>query len=534
LQESLEEVESRTRRRDILVDDQVMFEFYRERVPADILNLASFEHWRKEAEKSEPKLLWMDESLLAQRQLEEDTGAQFPDHLEWQGTRFPLRYHFEPGHVEDGVSVTVPVSILHQVPAHRFEWLVPGMLRDKCIALVKGLPKATRRHFVPVPTFVDRALIGLKAGDVPLTEALGFQLQRQSGVKIGDDQWQSENIEDIYRLNIRLIDEDGKLLEMSRDLAALKAKYRGRVSHTVQQSSGSGIERENLAGWDFETLPEVYDIRQQGLTIRTYPALVCSGQRIDLKLLDNPSTAANCTQLGLIKLYQLAYPQGVKYLRKELLKGQDLKLKAAGLPGREVLVADLIDAAYQRALMTESPVPRTKADFERYLAAGRGNIVSSANELEQLLLGWLPLLVDIQRTLKQLGLAVVKAAPDINRQLVFLFQKHFFAEVPEQWLQQYQRYLKALQARLEKLPGQPQKDREYVQLLEKLENKPGDIGDRWQDFSRSLQDEIWQYRFMLQELRVSLFAQQLRTLFPVSEKRILSQWDTLEQAIAGR
>ncbi len=534
LQESLEEMESRTRRRDILVDDQVLFEFYQERIPANILNLAGFEKWRKEAEQDDPKLLWMDEALLVQRQLNEDTEGQFPNYLEWQGTRYPLSYHFEPGHPEDGVSVTVPVSILHQVPSYRFEWLVPGMLRDKCIALVKGLPKSLRRNFVPVPSFVDKALVAMKAGDMALTEALGAQLKRQTGITIAPEQWQQVKVDDIYLLNIRLIDEQGKVLAMGRHLADLKETYRGRVAHTVSQSPGNSIEQRDLSSWEFDELPEVFAIEQQGLTIRTYPALVCTDKGVDLKLLDNAATAANKTRPGLIKLYQVSYPQGVKYLRKELLKGQDLKLKAATLRGREVLVADLINAAYQQALLGDGAIPRNREAFEQRLTAGKGNIVNAANELETMLISWLPSLADIHRTLKKMGLAGFQAAPDIHRQLAMLFQEGFLFEVPLQWLEQYQRYLKALLIRLDKLPAQPQKDHEYVLQLQKLEDKLEGVDTHWEDYPAEVRRDIWQYRFMLQEYRVSLFAQQLRTLFPVSDKRILAQWESLESAIAGR
>ncbi|TNE83162.1 MAG: DUF3418 domain-containing protein, partial [Gammaproteobacteria bacterium] len=361
-----------------------------------------------------------------------------------------------------------------------------------------------------------------------------YQLKRHTGVEISAEQWQQVVLEDIYRLNIRLIDEGGEVLTMGRDLAALKAKYRGRVSNTIQQSPDKSIERQGLAGWDFEELPEVYDIRQQGLTIRTYPALVFNGSDVDLKLLDNPSTAANKTRQGLLKLYQSSYPQGVKYLRKDLLKGQDLKLKAAGLPSRDAMVADLIDAAYLQAMSADRDIPRNREAFAELLAEGKGNIVSEANALEQLLVAWLPVLVEIQRTLKKQGLAAVQASADIKRQLAFLFQDGFFTRVPREWLQQYQRYLNALLMRLEKLPGQPQKDRDYVRQLENFEDKLSGLEEHWEDYPPALQEEIWQFRFMLQEYRVSLFAQQLRTLFPVSDKRILAKWQELESALVSR
>jgi len=533
MQENLEDMESRIRRRDVLVDDEVMYQFYQERLPPHIVNLKGFEKWRTEAEKKDPKLLWMDESLLIQRELDEDLETQYPDHLEWQGTAYPLSYHFEPGHPEDGVSVTVPVSILHQLPNYRFEWLVPGMLRDKCIALIKGLPKSLRRHFVPVPGFVDKALAGLKADDFPLAESLGQQLKRLSGVTVADGQWQQVELEPIYSVNIRLTDEQGELLAMGRNLTELKATYRGRVSQTINESSVDSIEKKDLSGWTFDELPTSFTIRQQGLAIRTYPALVCDGNWVDLKLLDNPARAANETVRGLLKLYQLSYPQGVKYLRKTLLKGCDLSLKAAHFLSREQLLGSLIDAAYYRSLIEGNAVPRNRQAFEQQLLEGRAEIAGAALQLEQLLLSCLPLRADIYRAIKKLGLVALHAATDINRQVDGLFCDDFLLDVPAEWLQQYPRYLKAILLRLEKLPGQPEKDRQSVQQLAKLEEHLYPCFSNWRDLASDVRKEVWQHYFMLQEYRVSLFAQQLGTRVPVSEKRITAHWLELQSMLAG-
>ena len=533
LQESLQDIESRTRRRDVLVDDQVMFDFYNERIPKYIVNLAGFEHWRKEHEESQSELLYMDVELLSQQSSDGLDESQYPDHIEWQGTRYPLSYYFEPGHPEDGVSITVPVSILHQVPLYRFDWLVPGMLRDKCIALVKALPKSLRRNFVPVPDYVDKALLSLKPDDVALKEALGSKLKALSSVSISTQDWQQTALEEVYRLNIRLIDEQGEVLVMSRDLAELKASYRDRVAHTVSQPNTNSIERQNLESWDFGDLPEVFSIEQQGLTIRTYPALVVENNQINLKLLDNPNTAQNKTMGGLNKLYQSVYPESAKYLRKQLLKGQDLQLKSASMPGKDALISSIIDASYFQALVAGKTIPRSQDEFEAGLKEGKTQIVTLANELESLLISWLPLVSNIHKTLKKQGLTAMHAVADINQQLVFLFAEDFMLRTPVEWLRHYPRYLKAIVGRLEKLPVNPQKDKEYLITLDRLGHDLANMDLSWDDLPLNVQTEIWKQRFMLQEYRVSLFAQQLKTAFPISDKRIESHGKELIALLSG-
>ena len=540
LQENLQDIESRTRRRDVLVDDQVIFDFYSERIPTDIVNLTGFEHWRKQ-QGDDSKLLFMNEALLCQEQSSGLDQAQFPDHIVWQGTHYPLSYHFEPGHSDDGISVTVPVSILHQVPLYRFDWLVPGMLREKCIALVKSLPKALRRNFVPVPDYVDRALASMKPDDVSLMGALGERLKHLSGVSISEQDWQQVVVEDIYSLNIKLIDEQGKLLTMSRNLAELKANYRDRVVDSIAQTSTNSIEQENIECWDFGELPEVYSIEQQGLSIRTYPALVLANGKekgeeqgqINLRLLDNPNLAWNKTKIALGQLYQKVYPESAKYLRKQLLKGLDLQLKSATLPGKGVIIPLIVDKAYTQALFENKTIPRSSVDFDEYYKEGKNQIVTIANEIESLLITMLPLLSDIRKTLKKQNLAGVHAVADINQQVATLFAQESLAGVPMEWLQHYPRYLKAILMRLEKLPLNPAKDKESLSVLNKLEQRLTDFPYQWSDLPLSAQEEIWKHRFMLQEYRVSLFSQQLKTIFPVSDKRIDTHWKDLVGLIAS-
>lgn len=532
LQEGLQDIESRTRRRDVLVDDQVMFDFYSERIPSDTVSLAGFEHWRKaqEQSKSESKsrLLFMNTALLSQGNTSDLDESQFPDYLEWQGARYCLSYHFEPGHPEDGVSVEIPVGILHQIPRYRFDWLVPGMLRDKCVALVKSLPKSLRRNFVPVPDYIDQALLSLKPADKSLIAALGDQLTKLTGVTIPSQVWQQVLLEDIYRLNFKLIDEQGAVLAMSRNLAELKVTYRDRVTDSISQSSSNSIEQDNLERWDFGDLPEIYSILQQGLTIKAYPALVITGDRIDLKLLDNSNTAQNKTMAGLTQLYQHVYSEPAKYLKKQLLKGLDLQLKSASLPSKAVMASSIIASAYAQALLDGQVIVRSADDFESRYTTKKGHIVSAANELESMLISWLPLLSDIRKALRKQDLPAMQTVTDINQQLSTLFIQNFLLRIPIEWLRQYTRYLKAILARLEKLQFNLKKDQENIFVLHKLEQRLANLDFVWEDLALVTQAEVWKHQFMLQEYRVSLFSQQLKTLFPISDKRIDCHWQDLD------
>src|SRR5690606_34225545 len=325
----LDELESKARRRDILADEQVLFDFYDERIPKHVINFAGFESWRKKIELENPRMLFVEREHLMRHGADQITAGQFPNELEWRGLVFPLSYHFEPGHADDGVSLHVPVSLLHQVPEHRLEWLVPGMLRDKCIGLVKSLPKHLRKHFVPVPDVVDKALAVMAPDNKPLTDALALQLKRQTGVEILPDAWQQDNIDSFYRFNLKVMDDRGKCIASGRDLAELRERYRAQVQQNIQ-SAATSIERDDIQRWDFARFDTVVQLNRGGIQIRAYPALVDKNNRVALQVLDNPYQAQYLSRRGIARLLFLEAQVKVKYLQKELLKGQELALSIAG------------------------------------------------------------------------------------------------------------------------------------------------------------------------------------------------------------
>src|SRR5690606_20212410 len=241
---AIEDLEDKARRRDILADEEELFRFYDERIPADIVTAAQFDQWRKREEKLNPRLLFIDPSRLMRHGAEAITEAQFPNRIDCEDVSFGIEYHFEPRHPQDGVNVLVPIGLLNRLPSYRFEWLVPGLLRDKCIALIKSLPKQWRKLFVPVPECVDRLMPSLQPGDAPLLTALSQALLKQCGERVPDEAWQPDELEVFYRANFRVLDADGALIDQDRDLVALRARLREPMQRSLQQESARGFQRD--------------------------------------------------------------------------------------------------------------------------------------------------------------------------------------------------------------------------------------------------------------------------------------------------
>ncbi|WKD49113.1 ATP-dependent RNA helicase HrpA [Microbulbifer spongiae] len=530
LLQTLEGLEAKSRRRDILVDDAVIYHFFDERIPAAIVNLAGFEHWRKKAESSDPQLLLIPRDLLMQQSADHVGEAQFPDELQAGGIVYPLSYHFEPGSVDDGVSIQVPVSALHQVPTARLSWLVPGILRDKCIALVKALPKQWRKSFVPVPAAVDKALPALRADNTPLWQALALALQRQTAQQLPESAWESAEraLEDYYRFNIQVLDEAGKLLDQGRDLPVLQARYRDRVQQGLA-NAGDRFERTGITRWDFDELPETHTLNQGGLKVRAYPALVEAGDSVSLKLLDNPDEAQRVSRAGICRLALLHLPEKVKYLRKELLRGQELGLSAADLGRREEVADDILMAAVREVFWPKEQWPRTEAEFLSALQED-SEFVGVAREIGDLLVRALALLIPLRKQIKQQkNLAVAMAVGDIQQQLAGLFYRGFLFDTPLTWLRQYGRYLKAVSLRLEKAERDPNRDRKLQAEYHTAAEPYSSQEERYSRRALAAVAPLVEYRWMLEEFRVSLFAQSLKTLMPVSVKRLHRVWVEIER-----
>jgi ATP-dependent helicase HrpA len=530
LVEELQALEDRFRRRDLLAEQKVIYSFYDERIPEGIYNLPAFEKWRKNAEQENASLLNINKDSLLLRGLAEDEEAQFPEIISCEGIEFELSYHFQPGHDQDGVSAIIPLALLHQLPRYFFEWLVPGMLRDKCIALIKTLPKQTRRHFVPVPDYVDKILLQARAQDRPITEVLTEQLKRHTGVAVNDQDWKADNLDPWYKMNFILQDEVGKTVAMARSLEQLQRDFKQQISAGLeQQASDDSISRQNIVEWDFAELPQEVNLKRGKISIKAWPALKDCGESVAIEVLDNPLTADKISRQGQLRLALLKGREQVKYLSKNLLRGTELALKAASIGNRQELVTALITTSFQQAIFSGKQVLRQKQDFDQAYQIGIGQVVDIAQQHAANIEAVLPQLHSNQKQLRSLGLNAIYAKDDINQQVNWLFLPKTLSNVSLDKTSQYPRLIRAMQIRIEKLGSQISKDRSYIQQLESFAGPIKGIQD--QMLSYDLEEAIWEFQWLLEEYRVSLFAQQLKTRVPVSEKRLKKNWSDIHDRL---
>ncbi|MFV0478619.1 MAG: ATP-dependent RNA helicase HrpA [Parahaliea sp.] len=531
----LEALESKVRRRDILVDEEALFNFYDERLPAHITTLRHLNSWlKKEAEAA--TLMSVPEHVLLARDPGGELVEQFPDTLQWQDLSLQLSYHFEPGKVADGVTVTVPLGLLNRVPRFRFDYLVPGLLRDKCIALVKGLPKYLRKQLVPVPAYVDRVLADLPAQDIELTQALALHLTPLAGSRISPADFDSSRLDDFYHMNIQVVDANGKLLEQGRNLPVLIERFREDTRNVTAGGSGDSPARGGITRWDFDELPRQWRFSQAGVDIVSWPALVDEGAaEVSIQLLDYAEQARLAHRRGVLKLLRLHSGQQLKYLRKQLLRGNEWSLLLAGTGlQREVLVEDVIDGAWASVLAldvltADKTLPWDRSAFDALLGRGGAAVVEAGNVLERLLFNTLQALIVVREHLSKIAEDQWQSSrKDMLAQIERLLAPGFMRDTPLNWLNQYPRYMKALQQRVERLNGQPDKDRKYSELLAALA-EPLYTAQRLRPELLLLCEAAGHYYWMLEEFRVSLYAQQLGTRLPVSEKRLRSQWQQVSQ-----
>ena len=523
----VEELEEKSRRRDIVVDEERLFQFYLERVPSHICDTATFEKWLKEQPKD---ALNLNKSYLMQHGAEHVTEAQFPDHFTHGSVVYPLTYRFEPNHKEDGVSVVVPVAMLKQLPVGRLQWLVPGMLKDKVIALLKGLPKAMRKQLVPVPEFADDFLQKHTAGDESLTDALTRFIYQQKRIKVSENDWNLEQLDDHYKMNIQVMGHSGEQITQGRNWHELIEQV-GDQAEQITQDKENDFERDGIRCWDLNSLPQEYTIEQSGIQVTLYPALVAEDESVSLKLLARKDEAQYQTRLGVIKLLQLELSDQVKWLHKETQKRLVQEMIYFGHIGNK---AQLLEAVAHRVFalafdLTE--IPRDEAQFNQLKNNGRGNIGDVFEKTIPLIKQILQAYHQLNKKMKkQNQLAFAMAVGDIKNQINELLSKGFLAFTPYEWLKQYPKYLNAMMLRLDKLQGNIQKDK-----LMQLKVAP------WQEQYNALLtqlpasaecfEQVQQLRWMIEEYRVSLFAQELGTVMPVSDKRWKVQLEEAKTSI---
>lgn len=519
----LEELEVRARR-DLTADEEALYRFYAERIPEGIYSGPTFETWRKRVEQDNPRLLFLDRAALLAEAGPAADGERFPDHLDLDGLQLPLSYRFAPGADDDGVTLTVPLAAVNQVDPKRLDWLVPGLRAERMAALLKSLPKALRRNFVPVPNFVQALLEVMEPGARSLTETMTEHLQRMTGMRIPEDAWNLEAVLAHLRMRVRVVDVDGNELAAGRDWAALQAQLRGAARAGFAALPTPEFERERLRDWEFGELPEEVSFVRNGIQLRGYPALVAEADgTLALRVLDSPARAEAATRAGLRRLIGWRLGPVFKTLARDVPQFQRMTLHYLGLGTQEQLRDDVLNAILDRAFLTDEPLPRDRAAFEALLERGRTRVAAARAEIGQTAAEILAVYHEVRRLLNEASPVWAEALDDIRDQLTHLVYPGFLSQTPPEWLPRLPRYLRAIALRLEKLRQAPDRDRQ----------RRGEILRLWEPCRRQLErdaqreqhdPELIRFRWLLEELRVSQFAQELKTIAPVSVKRLEEQW----------
>ncbi|HSQ05504.1 MAG TPA: DUF3418 domain-containing protein, partial [Burkholderiales bacterium] len=538
----VQELEHKARRRDVLVDEEAIYAFYDASVPSNVYNGAAFERWRREAEAANPGLLFVTREYLMRHAASEITEAQFPDVLHVAGVDFKLRYRFDPGHPLDGITVTVPLHLLNQLDAAPFEWLVPGLIREKVNACLKALPKGLRKHLFPLPEQVTAFLLEQdsriedrgsriegKTTDhrsrFSFKEALRRFLQRRIGEPVPEDAWDDTSLPAYLRMNFRVIDESGRELAMGRDLPALKTQL-GQAAQLTFGKAEPGIERANIRAWDFGDLPEEIAFTRGGRKLTGYPALADEGESVAIRLFDVRQAAGNAMRKGVLKLLRLSLKEQMRQLEKNP-PGYDhaaLQLRSIVVP--EQLKQDLLQAITDRAFLGEDELPRTGKAFEAQRARARTRLPAVTDAAGRLLGAIADEYHRVSLKLAGARGALSRPATDIRAQLSRLLYPGFFADTPWEQLAHVPRYLKAMQLRLDKYGNDPERDAKHAQSIAELWKRYEERLEK-QKKAGAADPRLDHFRWQLEELRVSLFAQELKTPAPVSYKRLEKMWNAM-------
>ena len=570
----IENLEHKSRRQDVLVDEELIAAFYDKELPKDICNAVGFEQWLRKASQEHPKLLYLSRDDLMRHEAAGVTTDLFPKLMRNAGAEMALTYHFEPGSVRDGVTLAVPLYGLNQVSANRTEWLVPGMLKEKAHLLLKSLPQKLRRHCVPLPDyaagFCERIHAAKKFGMGSLLDALITDVREQTTVMIRHSDFKLETLPAHHFMNFKIIDEHGRQLEMGRNLAALQAEFGAQAREQFQKIAEqavpvSGLETDeqetaapvsknsgqsvstggakvtaasqtagkaagstsaayqNLSTWSFGELPELLEIQQGRQTLIGFPALVDKGTHCDLEVFDDPNEAAEIHLTGLRRLFALQLKEQLKYLEKNVPGLQQMGMQFMALGSQEELREQIIQAGLAHACL-QSPLPKNSGEFNIRREEGKARLNLLVNEIARLVGQILAEYHVLPKKLQGIK-AHAAAQADMQAQLQALVHKRFVAETGHTQLAHFPRYLKAMQVRLDKLRADTARDArlmsEWLVAAAPWQRalKGGVHGDPKMD----------EYRWMLEELRVSLYAQELKTPMPISVKRLQKVWESMQR-----
>ncbi len=555
----VEALEHKARRQDVLVDDTLIEAFYSAKIPADVVGAATMDRWYRKAQRAEPRMLMLEREDLMRHRAQGISGAAYPPTVKLGGVDCAATYLHEPGDAKDGLTVTVPIYVLNQVNEDHCEWLVPGMVEAKIAALLKSLPQKPRARLVPLPATAAQVAAGLPFGESSLLDALLLAVRDRAQLPVQRHDFKPEQLPAHLSMNLRIVDEHGRQLGMGRNLATLKAELgtqarsafqalavlKPRASSEVAPPTGAApvvmarqpspgnvspsshaaaSEPKRYTSWTFGELPEMMEVRRGSQSMVGFPALVDHTTHVEIEVFDEPEVAAARHRLGLSRLLSIALKDPLKYVEKNIPDLSKMSMMYMPLGTADELRAQIVGSALDRAFLAD-PLPTDAAAFDTRLTEGRSRLSLVAQDVARSAGAVLAQHAAAARKLKD-ARPPKDVADDVQAQLAALVPKDFVARTPWAQMQHLPRYLQAIVARLDKLRSDPARDAQHMQALRPMLQR---LSRRRAELKGATDARLDEYRWMLEELRVSLFAQALRTAMPVSVKRLDKVWAQIVQ-----
>jgi ATP-dependent helicase HrpA len=530
----VEELENRARRRDIVVDDETLFDFYDQRVPAHVVSGAHFDSWWKRKRHEQPDFLDFEREMLIRESAEAVTKADYPDSWRQGPLKFKVTYQFEPGADADGVTVHIPLQVLNQVTEDGFDWQIPGLREELVTELIRSLPKPIRRNYVPAPNYAKRFLEVAEPLTEPLTTALARELNRMVGVPFDPEDFDWSKVPDHLRITFRIVDERRRRLAEDKDLTALKLRLKPKARQalskaaaaTAERRGGPSLERSGLTDWTIGTLTRVFETRRAGQPVKAYPALVDDGDTVSVRLFDTEAEQAEAMWKGTRRLILRNIPVNpARFAAEKLTNAQKLALSANPHGSVQALFDDCAMAAADRLIAEFGGPAWDEESFRKLFDKVRAEIVDltvrTVGQVQQVLAAWQA----CERRLKSVrSPALLANVTDVREQLDALVRPGFVTETGLRRLPDLMRYLVAADRRLQQMPANAQRDTTRMEKVHEMRDEYAWLLEQFPQ-GRPVPPEVREIRWMIEELRVSYFAHALGTAYPVSDKRIIKAID---------
>lgn len=516
----IEDLEHKSRRRDILVNDQTLFDFYDQRIASEVVSQKHFDRWWHKISVQQPDLLNFEKSFLTNDSSTQVSELDFPNF--WYQGSLKLSYQFEPGTEADGVTLHIPLPLLNQVENIGFDWQIPGLRHELIVALIKSLPKSLRRNFVPAPNYAKAFLERATKMDKPLLETLSEQFRRMTGVTVEPEQWNWQQLPHHLKMNFRVIDDKGRKIAESTDLDLLKYQLKSQVQQSIAAIADNDIEQSGLHLWSFDQLPQFYEQKKRGFSVKAYPAIVDEDTAVGIKLFETEYEQQQAMQQGLRRLLLLNVPSPIKYLHEKLPNKAKLGLYFTPFGSVLNLIDDCIAAAVDKLIADFGGLVWNEQDFTQLKEFIRANLnettITIAQQVEQILTANF----ELNKRLKgKMDFSLAFALADIKQQLQQLIYPNFVQITGYERLTDLQRYLAAIDKRIDKLAQDINRDRAAMLRIEQVQQAYQQLLAKLPK-SKPHSPQVKEIPYMIEELRVSLFAQQLGTKYPISDKRILN------------